>query len=85
MELRTRAAPNSKAGFSPGDTFQEGSVAPEQREKPCVSIRMGIWMTDRTLRGLEESPPETPFPSPAEDADQPCPIGKGRTLFSPSL
>lgn len=74
MELRTRAAPNSQAGFNPGDTFQAGSLAPEQREKLCISIRMGIRMRGRTL-GLEESPPETPLPSPAEHADQPCTTG----------
>lgn len=60
-------------------------MAPEQREKLCISVRMGIRMRGRTLWGLEESPPETLLPSPAEDADQPCTTGKGRTLFSPSL
>lgn len=59
-------------------------MAPEQREKLCISIRMGIRMRGRTL-GLEESPPEIPLPSPAEHADQPHTTGKGRTLSSPSL
>lgn len=57
-------------------------MAPEHREKPCISV--GTQRRGRTL-GLEESPPETPLPSPAEDAEQPRTTGKGRTLFSPSL
>lgn len=58
-------------------------MAPEQREKSCISIRMGIQMRGRILWGLDESPLETPLPSPAVDTDQPCTTGKGRTLFNP--
>lgn len=37
-------------------------MAPEQRKKLCISIRMGIQMKGRILWGLEDNPPETPFP-----------------------